>query len=64
LILLRNGVGLCDLQSLDIDDAATLLEIILDTRDEDSAQLSKFLKSPKGRGVQPVVEISSAGNPY
>ena len=64
MILLRNGVSVGDLRTLDIDDAQTLLEIILDTRDDDSEQLSKFLKSPKGRGVQAVVEVSSAGRPY
>ena len=62
--MLRNGVGIEDLKTLDAEDALTLLEIIMEEREDTVANLQKLLKSKKGSGIQTVVDISQAGKPY
>ena len=59
VLLLGCGVGVSDLRTLDVDDAAVILEAILDVRSEQHDSLRTLLHSKKGSGIQSVIDVAS-----
>lgn len=53
-----------ELRTLCVDEAEVLLDIILEESGSDFDRLNKLLKSPKGRGVQLTVDMSTVGRPW
>ena len=61
---MRNGVTIADLQSLPIDEAAALLDLIKATARDDRKELQKFLRSPNGQKMPLAVDPFQVGNLY
>lgn len=53
-----------ELRTLCVDEAGILLDIILEESSNEFDRLHKLLKSPKGRGVQLSVDMSTVGRPW
>jgi hypothetical protein len=55
------GIGVAELKTLTLNDAASLLDFVIAERNDESRRLSRFLKSKKAAGVQAVVDIAQVG---
>ena len=55
------GISVTELKTLALIDAAALINFVAVEKETEARQMRRFLKSKKGAGVQPTLDISQAG---